>query len=305
MNNLLSWDDLRLVLAISDAGSLSGAGRAMGQSHATIFRRLNIVEEKLGVSLFHRSRTGYEPTLAGEEAAAVGRVIADQVNQLERNLIGQDLKARGTVRVTTLDSLMFGLLSPLFASFQVEHPEISLEISVSNQLFDLSKREADIAIRPTSAPSESLFGREVATLKFAVYGAKRILPKNHNKVDFKDWNWIGADEAMIYPELTTWMTIQGLDMRCNFKVDSVLGMHVATCAGSGLSVLPRYLGDVTPDLVCLSENIPEIEIGLWMVTHYDLRKTARVRAVMDALGNSIEQQIEIQSRIWPIATKRP
>ena len=160
MNNTSSWDDLRLVLAIFDAGSLSGAGRILELSHATVFRRLNHVEQNLGVSLFQRSRSGYQPTLAGEEFAATAREIKAQINKLERSVIGQDLKPSGTIRLTTLDSLLFGLLAPLLASFQRDYPEISLEVSVSNQLFDLSKREADIAIRPTSAPSETLFGAQ-------------------------------------------------------------------------------------------------------------------------------------------------
>ncbi len=291
----MEWNDLRLVLAISDAGTLSGAGRMMGQSHATVFRRLNNIENKLGVSLFHRARTGYEPTLAGEQIATSARNIEAQVNQVERSIIGQDLKPRGTVRLTTLDSLLFGLLTPLLASLQNKYPEISLEVSVSNQLFDLSKREADIAIRTTSKPSNGLFGRKVATIIFAVYGAKQILPEIHDQVSFKDWKWIGADEAMIYPELTNWMSKQGLDTCCTYKVDSVLGMYAATCAGLGLSVLPRYIGDMEPNLIRLSKDIPEIEMDLWMVTHNDLKKTARVRAVMESLGDSIGQQVKLQT----------
>ncbi|WP_298362295.1 LysR family transcriptional regulator [uncultured Litoreibacter sp.] len=295
MNSTTSWDDLRLVLAIFDAGSLSGAGRILGSSHATVFRRLNAIEQKLGVSLFQRGRTGYTPTLAGEEVAAAGRKIAAQVNEVERSIIGQDLRPSGTVRLTTLDSLLVGLLSPLLASFQRSYPEVLLEVSVSNHLYDLSRREADVAIRPTSKPSEALFGRKVATLNFAVYGAKSILPDDVSGLRFEDFPWIGPDGAMIYPELTSWMTKRGLDAHCRHRVDSVLGMFAAAQAGQGLCVLPRYLGDPAAALICVSDNLPEIETELWMVTHSDLRKTARVRALMDVLGGSIAQQVKRQS----------
>ena len=295
MNNTAAWDDLRLVLAIADAGSLSGAGRTMGLSHATVFRRLNIVEKKLGVSLFNRARTGYEPTVAGEEIAVVARSIEAQVKEVERSIVGQDLKPSGTVRIATLDSLLFGLLTPLLASFQNEYPDISLEVSVSNQLFDLSRREADIAIRPTLAPSEALFGRKIATLKFAVYGAGSALPIRYDQLSFRDYNWVGPDKAMFYPELTTWMTEQHLDENCCYKVDSVLGMFAAARAGHGLSVLPRYLADPESGLVCLSDDIPEIETDLWMLTHADLKKTARIRALMNVLGGLIGHQVGLQS----------
>ena len=291
MNNTTSWDDLRLVLAICDAGSLSGAGRTMELSHATVFRRLNLIEQNLGVSLFQRGRTGYQPTLAGEEVAATAREVKTQINKLDRSIVGQDLKPSGTVRLTTLDSLLFGLLSPLLASFQRDYPDISLEVSVSNQLFDLSRREADLAIRPTTAPSETLFGRKVATLNFAVYGARHLLPVQGDQISFTDWPWVGADDAMIYPELSDWMSKHELDVRCTYRVDSVLGMFAATCVGQGLAVLPRYLGDAEPKLTRLSDNLSDLKTDLWMLTHTDLKATARVRTLMNVLGRSIGDQL--------------
>ncbi len=295
MNSKISWDDLRLILAIFDAGSLSGAGRALGSSHATVFRKLNAIEQKLGVSLFQRHRSGYTPTVVGEQLAAAAHNIDAQVNDLERSIIGQDLKPSGTVRLTTLDSLLFGLLSPLLVSFQRDYPRISLEVSISNHLYDLSRREADVAIRPTSQPNEALFGRKVATLEFAVYGAKHLLPEDAKQVQFEKCNWIGADEAMIYPELMSWMSRRGLMQLSTYKVDSVLGMFAAACAGQGLCVLPRYLGDPSAELVRVSDNIPEIETELWMVTHNDLRKTTRVRVLMEALGKAIGERAMRQS----------
>ncbi len=101
---------------------------------------------------------------------------------------------------------------------------------------------------------------------------------------------------MVYPEVKSWMSKRDLDTRCKHEVDSVLGIYAAAQAGQGLYVLPRYLGDTASALVGVSADLPEIETDLWMVTHSDLRKTARVRALMDALGASIAPQIEQQSR---------
>lgn len=110
----LSWDDLRLVLAVAQAGSLAGAARRLGISHATVFRRLAAIEAELGVKLFERTRAGYAPTPAGEDAAAAAERIQDEVHGVERRVAGRDVRPSGTVRVTTTDTLLSGLLSPVF-----------------------------------------------------------------------------------------------------------------------------------------------------------------------------------------------
>lgn len=143
------WDDLRTVLAIAQSGSLSGAARALGVSHATVFRRLGAIEERLGARLFERHRIGYTPTTAGEDVAAAAVRIEAEVTGIERRVAGRDLLPSGTVRVTTTDTLLQGLLSPVFADFRRSYPDIHLEVAVSNTLFSLSRREADVAVRPT------------------------------------------------------------------------------------------------------------------------------------------------------------
>ena len=160
----LHWDDLRVVQAIAEAGSLSGAGRRLGASHATVFRRLNAIERRLGVALFERSRTGYAPTPAGEDLAATAARVETEVLGAERRVVGRDLRLSGSIRVTTTDTLLMGLLSPIFAGFQRAHPEIVLEVAVSNQLFNLSQRDADVAVRPSPSPPEHLVGRRVGTV---------------------------------------------------------------------------------------------------------------------------------------------
>ncbi|MGM0559641.1 MAG: LysR family transcriptional regulator, partial [Pseudomonadota bacterium] len=150
------WDDLRVVRAIAEMGSLSGAGRRLGLSHATVFRRLGEIEARLGVRLFERARGGYSPTPAGEDLAATAGRVEAEVLEVERRLAGQDLRPAGSLRVTTTDTLLSGLLSPLFTEFRQAFPEIALEVSLSNNLFNLSRREADVAIRPVQDPPDTL-----------------------------------------------------------------------------------------------------------------------------------------------------
>jgi len=278
MNKTLPWDDLRVVLAIASAGSLSGAGRALRVSHATVFRRLKEIEARLGVSLFVRGRGGYTPTVAGEEMAAAARRIEDEVAAVERRVAGRDLRPSGVVRVTTTDTLLVGGLSEMFAAFREAYPDISLEVAVSNRPFNLSRREADVALRPVTAPPDTLVGRKVGTIQQAVYITRDRMPEAASRGDVTGLAWIGPDDAMPYRALSAWMAGRGVAARCAYRVDTVLGMYAAVCAGAGAAVLPCYLGEGDARLVRIGNPIPDLATDLWLLTHADLRKVGRVRA---------------------------
>lgn len=281
------WDDLRTVMAIAQAGSLSGAARRLGVSHATVFRRLGDIEQRLGVRLFDRARTGYTPTPAGEDIATVAERVEAEVVEVERRVAGQDHRPSGTVRVTTTDTLLMGLLSPIFAGFRDSYPEIYLEVVVSNQLFNLSRREADVAIRPTMAPPEMLVGRKIGTIAQAVYGRSDTFSSPEDALDFGTADWVGPDERMSYRPLDSWMAAQGLDELCRYRVDTVMGMLGAVCDGIGLAVLPCYLCDGDERLARVGGTIPELSTDLWMLTHPDLRRVARVRAFLNFVARSV------------------
>ncbi len=276
----LQWNDLEMVLAIAEAGSLSGAGRRLGLSHATVFRRLNAMERRLGVRLFERARTGYTPTAAGEELTAAGARVSDQVLAAERRVIGRDLRLSGTIRVTTTDTLLVGLLSPVFAEFQRTHPEIQLEVAVSNQLFNLSQRDADVALRPTAAPPEYLLGRRGGTIAQAVY-------RRDDGVSDRE-GWVGPDRHLGYPALEVWMADNGADAHCRYRVDTMLGMLAAARDGLGRAVLPCYLADPDPSLIRVGDPISELATDLWLLTHPDLRRVGRVRAFMAFVAEALK-----------------
>lgn len=283
MNSKLPWDDLRFVLAIAEAGTLAGAGRRLGTSHATVFRRLGDVERRLGVRLFERSRTGYAPTDAGDELADAARRVEVEIHDAERRIVGRDLRPVGIVRVTTTDSLMAGLVSPILAAFRRQYPGIVLEVAVSNQVFSLTKREADVAIRSAAAPPETLVGRRVATLAQAVYDRRDAAGDGTagNTTAAGDSAWIGPDERMHYPVLEAWMAARGLADLCGCRVDSVLGMTAAVRDGLGRAVLPCYIGDREPALARVGDPLPELAADLWLLTHADVRASARIRAFTD------------------------
>lgn len=296
----LAWDDLRTVLAIAEAGSLSGAARGLGVSHATVFRRLGAIEERLGVQLFERGRGGYTPTTAGEDVAGAAKRIESEVVGVERRVAGRDLLPSGTLRITTTDTLLNGLLSPILARFRQNYPEITLEIAVSNVLLSLSKREADVAVRPTQEPPENLVGRRAGRIAQAVYGAAAVFAGAASP-EYATVDWIGPDETLWYRQLDAWMKQQGHDERCRYRVDSLQGMQTGVADGIGIAVLPRYLGDGDPRLVRLGEPIPELVNDLWLLTHPDLRRVARIRAFTEFVGDAIRERETVLAGTAPAA----
>ena len=281
MYNRLSWDDMCLVHAIADVGTLSGAARALHVSHPTALRRLNRLERKMGVRFFDRARDGYTATAAAEEVSALVRRLRNDVLAVERRIAGRDLRPSGTLRITTTDTLLFGWLSPGLQEFRSAYPDIRLEVVVSNDVFSLSKREADIAVRPTHKPDESLVGRRIGTIAQAAYMAKRLATEADDVEAMASIDWIGPDESMTYPAFDRWLEQEGLVERCRIRVNTVYGMRSAARAGLGLSVLPCYLGENDEQLRRVGGAIPSMATDLWLLTHPDLRKTERIRIFLD------------------------
>lgn len=290
----IRWDDLQIVLAVAETGSLSGAGRRLKTSHATIFRRLADMERRLGVSLFNRTRSGYTQTAAGEDLATSAARIQAEILGAERRIAGQDLQLTGTIRVTTTDTLFSGLLAKLFAEFRQKYPEIELEVVISNQLHSLSRREADIAIRPTQNPTETLVGRRVHDIAQAVYGQHEQWRSIRYPIAVKDLStqhWIGPDIHMGDAALEKWMTEGDRSTHCQYRLDSMLGMQAAVREGAGIAVLPCYIGDADKQLKRLSEPVSELTTQLWLLTHPDLRRVTRIRTFFSEIGDNLAQRI--------------
>jgi DNA-binding transcriptional LysR family regulator len=272
----IDWDDLRYVLAVAQAGSLAGAARALGVNHTTVLRRVGAFEEALGLRLFERLPTGYALTAGGEELVAAARSIDGTVTALERKLAGRDLRLVGTLRLTTTDTLMASVLPPMLAAFRAEHPGIELEVSVSNQMANLTKRDADVAIRPATEPPETLVGRRVAGVAFAVYAAPALLPKADG--DLAGALWVGPDDSLAGTSVARWLRASLPSARVAVRCDSFVAMREAAAAGLGVVALPCYLGDGSPHLRRALPPLAGLATELWVLTHEDLRRTARVRA---------------------------
>ena len=280
MHRSLAWDDLLYVLSVGRSGSLSGAARALRVNHSTVFRRIGAIEEQLGVRLFDRRRDGYAPTAAGEAVIALAGRMDEEVLALERSLAGEDLRPSGTVRVTTTDT-MIATVTPICGAFRNLYPEICIELITGNERLNLSRRDADIALRPALDPPENLHGRRLADIAFAVYGARPYLAAAGGGGLDRAHAWVGLDESLSHLSAYQWLAANVPAERVGFRSNAFEAVLSACRAGLGLAVLPCYMADPAPELTRLGDPIPELATGFWLLVHEDLRRTARVRAFID------------------------
>lgn len=287
----MPWDDLRIFLAIARAGSLAGAARSLGVNHSTVFRRINGFEESLGVRLFDRMGTGYALTVAGEEMRASAERVEREIDRLDRRITGQDLRLEGALVVTTTDTIAQHILMPHVASFRDAYPGIDLDLIIENANVNMSKRQADVAIRPTRAPPETLVGRRISNVAFAVYASKLYMrgrPANMIELD-----WVRLDDSLMHLAADQWFRRTLPDAKSALTTNSVLGLQLGCEADLGAAILPCFMADTNLKLQRIGQPIDEAASMLWLLTHEDLRHTARVRAFMDFMADALKADIDL------------
>ena len=283
----LDWDDLRFFLAVSERGSISGAAKLLNVNHSTVLRRLASLEKRLDARLFERLPDGYGMTAQGEEMRNQLRGLRDQIETAQRRLSGRDLGLYGAIRITTTDTLMHGLLIPYLAEFRALNSAIQMEIAINNTFLSLTRREADVAVRPSNVIPENLVGRRVGRLRSAIYASKGYLKKNEKKKEWAAHDWVAPDEALSHLAQTKWMREKIPEVRIAVQVDTLLGMVAAVRNGMGLGLLLCFLADDEKDLVRLAEPAAELDTDLWILTHPALKGVARIKALTDFLYDKL------------------
>ncbi|MEA2874094.1 MAG: hypothetical protein QOH67_4070, partial [Hyphomicrobiales bacterium] len=236
-------------------------------------------------------RGGYALTPCGEEMVRLAERMGEDIVTFERQVTGHDLRPSGELRVTTNDTALVHLMTDVFADFRRAYPEISLDVVVANQALNLSKRDADVAIRATDRPPETLIGRRVAGLAWAVFAASEKAPEHFDPgSDGRAVDWIGFGDNLANLKAAKWLKEHAAPGRIVYRINTVLGLAEATAAGIGYGILPCFIGASTPGLTRLTAPIDEAGDALWLLTHADLRATARVRAFMDFAGNDIAKR---------------
>ena len=279
---MLDWDEFRFVKAVAEQGGLTAAATQLGINHSTAFRRLEAIEAQLEMRLFERLRTGYVPTPAGlAMIEAAGRIETD-VARFSRTVAGQDQTPSGELRVTAPVNLASGFLMPILASFCTRYPQIRIELILAEEALNLSRRDADVAIRASRNPSETLVGRRLTGLAWAVYGRA-----GQAYDDLASEAWVVPSPAVAGALFTPFIEAQAPAERIKLRINTVTGLTAAVAAGIGIGPLPCFEADSDPSLRRLSGPHPEIGADLWMLTHPDLRHAGRVRAFMDHFAEAI------------------
>jgi len=281
----MNWDDMRLFLAVARTGSISGAAKQLGVQHSTVSRRMRSLEEKLGARLIERKKSGYELTVAGENVKQSAIRIEREMLGVDELLLGKDANLIGSLRVTAINNMASSVLMPMFAQFSVKHPMVDLHINVSNTDASLSQREADIAIRLTNTPTDTLIGKRLVTVASTIYGSRQYLKEI--KQQATEPQWIGVNCCVFHK---TWTRQNCSHQSHHFYSDDTLLTLSAIKEGLGISFLPCFLGDADPLLERYCEPDAQHELGLWILLHPDLKRTARVLAFRDHMIQSVRQK---------------
>lgn len=284
----MDWDDVRHFLALARTGSVRAAGSLLGVSHSTVARRVDALELRLGVKLFDRHRDGYLVTEAGREMMVSAERVEREMAALERGLAGQDARLEGPVRVTCTDPFIAKLLLPILGRLCEAHPGIELELDADAKNLDLSKREADVALRallPTVPAPEHLIGRRIAPITLCNYVGAEHAARLDPEQGGRPGRWLGSSMAKIleelvasssYPEAPIWGTFPSMAV-----------MAEAARSGLGMVMLPTYVGDPDPKLQRLAKPDLRHVADFWLLSHPDLRDNARLRATREAISTGL------------------
>lgn len=286
MHNM-DWDDLRVFLAVDNAGSLSGAARALSVNHSTVLRRLQRLEADLHARLYEHLPSGYVLTAAGEALRDRLHGVEDDIEAATRALRGLDTRLTGTIRITTADTLARGLLLPCLAGFRNDNPGIDLQVVVNNAFSSLTRREADVALRGSNDPPPHLAGRQVGRMQTALYAARGYWRKQRARADPALHTWVAPDENLGHLAQARWVATHVPAARIALRVDNLTAMVDAVKAGLGVGYLLCFLADRERDLVRVAEPMASLDTQLWILTHPDLRRVTRIRTFTEYLYRTL------------------
>lgn len=285
------WDDYRYFLAIARERSLTAAGKALGVSQPTVSRRLDNLESRLKVRLFDRTRQGYELTAVGMDMLETAQQVEEDLAEIGRKIYGKDQDLTGGLRITCTEIFLNGYLSPFIWRFLAQHPGIELDVMCTRSLLSLSRNDADLAIRFTSHPPETLIGRRLASVAYAVYVARGAAGDRFTAANREEWDWIGLHDDIYNRMLFETLLPEG---RFKHRVDSMAAMQSMVRSGLGISVLPCYMADRDESLRRVEPNpLPNSKLDMWILHHPDVRRVYRIRLFADFITDLIQSDLDL------------
>ncbi len=281
-----NWDEVRTAYHVARAGTVSGAADALGVHHATVIRHIDALETRIGVKLFQRHARGYAATEAGSDLLQVAQATDDQFNQLLGRLKGRGSSVTGELVVTSL-AMLSRFLSPSLTRFQADHPGLIVRFLTDERVFRLEYGEAHVAIRAGGVPDEpdnvvQPFGRyDGALYASRDYVERRGCPAD--ETEFEGHDFVILDNAESRVPAMRWMREHVAEHQFTYRCSTLPVIADAVRAGAGLGFIPVAEAADDPDLVEVLPSRPDWQAPLWLVTHVDLHRTAKVQTFLTFL----------------------
>jgi DNA-binding transcriptional LysR family regulator len=294
MNSLFDWSLVRSFLAVLEKGSLLAASRHLQLSQPTIGRHVAELESQLGLVLFDRNGRGLLPTEAAYHLAESARIMQSGADQLARNVLGADLGASGTVRITASQPVSCYVLPPLLAQMRLSLPDVQVELVASNEVSNLLRREADIAVRMVQPEQASIIARRVGkvTLRACAhqdYLRRRGVPRQPS--DLLAHDLIGGDRN---DDTLKGFAAQGLVVgreQFAFRADDLIVVWQAVRAGLGVGFVSEHLIRSDPAVIPVLPKLKIEPLPVWLAVHKEIRTSKRIRAVYDFLADALPAAI--------------
>lgn len=279
----LSWDDLRVVLAVLRHRSHGGAGRALGVDPTTVGRRVAALEKALGARLFDRTPSGLAPTETGSGLLARCERIEEEVLAAERELHGADARLSGPVRITAGDGFTHYVLVPALAELRRAHPSIAVELRADTRALDLSRREADVAVRLIRPREPALVARRLGSAPFGFFASRGYLERRgtpRTAEDLAHHELVDFDES--HGDLPQVKWLHGLidSPRWSVRATTTTAQVLACAEGQGIALLPSYVTPRESRLVSVLPSVRPPPREAWIVVHQDVGKSAKVAAIV-------------------------
>ncbi|MCX7644002.1 MAG: LysR family transcriptional regulator [Rhodobacteraceae bacterium] len=277
------WDEVRTAYHVARLGTVSGAAEALGVHHATVIRHIDALEKRLGAKLFQRHARGYTPTEAGQDLMAVAQATEDQFTQLAGRIRGRGERVAGELIVTSLP-IVSPLLTPALAAFQAAHEGLTVRFLTDERLFRLEYGEAHVAVRAGAAPEQpDNVVQPFVRLRYALYAARGYAERHglpRSEADLAGHRFVGEDGDRSPAPFLRWLRGNVPPEAITWRTSSLSAMHDAVRAGAGIGFLPVFEAQGDPRLVEVLPPRPDWAPPLWLVTHVDLHRTAKVQAFL-------------------------
>jgi DNA-binding transcriptional LysR family regulator len=279
----LGLADLELLLALGRGRTLACAAERLKVDASTVFRSIRRIERAMGEQLFARGRQGYLPTELGRELIAHAEQIESHLHSAREAATRSAGEPSGVLRITTTDTILHGLLLPVLGRFADAYPGIDLELIAANAIANLSRRDADVAIRATRNPPEHLVGTRLGTLQAAVFASHALCERSGSASVLENADWVALDESLADHPSSRWRRRHYPKRVPRYHCNSVLSVAGAIVNGLGIGVVPLFLLKDHPQTRIVAGPLEELESELWILAHPDVRHLQRVKLLFEFL----------------------